>query len=310
MIWFLLLAPLLFNWTGLIDTFLTKLFKNNQDDWVLYDGTWTLMLISWIIPLIFSLLVWIFWYYQVFQITTTNIYILILCWVVYWLAAYPYFLAFHHDNIENIIPILQTIPLFAYILWYIFLWEYLSSYQVGIISLIVLFTILFWRNFEVKKMNRKSVLLILLSSLLYAISYLLFKIWWWEWVNIMWSYFWQYIWVAVWCLSLTINKKIRSTTYIYFQNNWRKFSLLNITNEIFFIIWVAIVNYFSLIYPLAIVNTLSQWLQPILWFLMTYICFKLLPNIFEREYQKSHIYYKIWLCIISFALLGLFFHST
>lgn len=309
MILFIFLAPILFNATWLIDTFLTKIFKNEQSDWMLFDWTKTLMLISGIVPLIFAIGIAIINYNQIISIDIYNIYILILCGIVYWLAAYPYFIAFHHDNIDNIIPILQTIPVFTYILWYFALWENLSQYQLTITFFIIIFTALFWRNFQNKTMNRKSVFLILLSSMLYAASYVLFKIWWWESSNIMWSFFWQYIWVSIWCLAFTINRKVRSTTYTYFQKNWRKFSLLNICNEIFFIIWVVVVNYFSLKYPVAIVNTLSQWLQPTLWFIMTYIAYKVRPNIFEREYNNKDIWYKIWLCIICLILLWLFFHS-
>jgi uncharacterized membrane protein len=115
MLFLILLAPILFNATGLIDTFLTTKFKNHESDGLLADGTATLMIIGGIVALFVSVLIIPFYYDVLFSIDTRNIVYLLICGLVYGFAAFPYFKALHMERIENIIPILQTIPLFTYI---------------------------------------------------------------------------------------------------------------------------------------------------------------------------------------------------
>lgn len=71
-----------------------------------------------------------------------------------------------------------------------------------------------------------------------------------------------------------------------------------------------IVNFLSLRYPVAIVSTLSNGLQPILWFIMTYLASRSLPSLFDRSYTKQDMVLKMFLCVIACILLGWFFSMT
>lgn len=302
----ILIAVFLFNLTWLIDTFLTKKLGSEQEQGIIHSKIWTLMIIGGIIALFVSSLLLPFIISSIkFNIISI---ILIISWWLYWLAALPYFYAFSHEKIENIIPMLQTIPIFIYILWVIILWEYFTTIKVILIIFIVIITTLFGRNFKEKKFNYKWIFLVLFSSILYSLSFVFFKLWWWQDLSIWQAFFRQHLWVAIISLIRIFNEKIRKTTFNYFNKNNISFSILNISNELFYIIWIMIINYLFLSHPIAFIETISNSFQPILWFIMVRIAYKLFPSIFERKYTKKEIIFKIYLCILFLILLWLFFY--
>lgn len=233
MLLLILLAPILFNATGLIDTYLTQRFKNQESDGVLADGIATLMIIGGIVALAVALVIVPFYGIRLFEISSQDIFYLLLCGIIYGFAAFPYFKALNSERIENIIPVLQTIPLFTYLFAVWSLGEVLSATHVLIIVAVVLTSMLFGRDYHSKTMNRKGVYLTVLSSVLYAISYVFFKLGWGETTQIRVAFFWEHLGVAIACLLFAIKPRVRSTTVIYFKTNGRKFSFLNLANEFF-----------------------------------------------------------------------------
>jgi uncharacterized membrane protein len=300
-----IIPPILFNLTGLVDMFLTKKFQNEVNDWVLHDSIWTLMIIWWTIALLVSLVLLPF-IRQDLSLSYSSL-ILVISWVAYWLAAYPYFQSLYHEKLENVIPLLQTIPVFAYILGGLILSEHISSTKIILMFLIVAITIIFSWDFKAKKMNLKGLIMILASAWLYAISFILFKAWWWEGLNIRTAFFREHLGVALVCLLRAIPRKTRETSILYFRWAGMKFAWLNIANELFYIVGVMILNFLFLLYPVAIVNTISNWVQPLLGFWMIWAAYKLYPKIFEREYSTKELSFKIIICIVVFILLFFFF---
>ncbi|MFA7285118.1 MAG: hypothetical protein WC004_04850 [Candidatus Absconditabacterales bacterium] len=306
----LLLAPILFNATGIVDTFLTKLFRKEQDDGVLQSSISTLMIIGGIIALVVALVILPFVYPIMGDLSVYMTAMVVICGVVYGLAAYPYFHALYHERIENIIPILQTIPLFSYFFAITLLGEQISGLQLGLMIAIIIVTGLFSWDFTTKKLNWKGMLWTMGSSLLYGLFYVLFKYGGGENVNIWLAFFWEHVGVALGCLVFAIPSKARRTTMRYLGAHGWKFGLLNLSNELFFIVGVMIVNYLTLSQPVAIVNTLTNGVQPIVGFGMIFAAYRLRPKIFDREYRGKILLYKMILCVVSLALLGRFFHIT
>jgi uncharacterized membrane protein len=91
------------------------------------------------------------------------------------LALYPYFRALQGEKIENITPAFQTISLFSYVFANLLIGERLGSLSVILMIGIIVATSLFMRNFSTKTINRKGIGRMLLSSLLYACSFVGFK---------------------------------------------------------------------------------------------------------------------------------------
>jgi uncharacterized membrane protein len=91
------------------------------------------------------------------------------------LASYPYFKALKGEKIENITPIFQTIALFSYFFANLLLGETLSRISIIVMISIIVVTGLFMWDFTTKKVNRKGIGLMLLSCILYAVSFVGFK---------------------------------------------------------------------------------------------------------------------------------------
>lgn len=274
---------------------------------MLHNSISSLMIVWWVVTFIVSIILFPFVYDKFTTISVWSTITLILSWVLYWLAARPYFKALYAEKIENIIPLLQTIPLFSYIFWFIVLWESITIYQVILMVLIIFCTWLFSWNIHTKKRNIKWFLLAISSSMLYGLSFVLFKQWWWETTHVWLWFFREHIGVTLACLAFALLRRNRKSTYLYFISKWLKFGILNISNEIFYIVWIMVVNYLSLLYPLAIINTISNWLQPIIWFLMVWLAYKFLPSYFEWEYGKKELLRKLLLSVVCFWLLWYFF---
>jgi len=223
------------------------------------------------------------------------------------LAVRPYFEALKVEKIENIIPFLQTIPIFTYVIANIVLGESMSLLSIWLMIAIVCVTVLFSWDIHLNKINSRGLVLVLLCALIYSCSYVVFKVWWWESASLRVSYFWEHIGVAIACLSFGLSYKARTNIIWYFKTNDLGFSILNIWNEWFYIGGMLILNYLSLHYDIAYINTITNWLQPLLWFMMMFIAYKYLPKIYDRNYSFRELTRKITLCVISCALLYWFY---
>lgn len=118
-----LIPPILFNLTWLIDTFLVSKFWEEKENWTLESWIWTLMIIWWTIAGLVALWLFPFVYKDIFTIQRQSLLYLLAWGIAYGLAAFPYFKALEKEQIENILPMYQTVPLFAYIMRILLLWE-------------------------------------------------------------------------------------------------------------------------------------------------------------------------------------------
>lgn len=308
MLFLVLLAPILFNATWLIDTFLTQKFQWGESEGELNYGINSLIVISGIAPLVFSLIILPLLWYKVLELQTISICLLVLSGIVQWMAFWPYFKALSHERIENIIPALQTIPLFSYGIWVLLLHEVLPLPQVLLIIAIVIISMMFGWDFKAKQMNWKGVWLTVISSLCYASSYAIFKLWWGEQAHARVAFMWQSLGICILCAVFLLKRNTAKRTRAYMTRNGVLFAGLNITNELLYIGWVLIINFLMLRYHIAVVNTFSNGIQPILWFAMAYVAYRMLPKHFARTYSRKELLLKLMLCALALFLLWLFFY--
>ena len=170
-----LIAPLLFATTGVIDTYFTKVLTKKQNEGILSSSVATLMIIGGIVSLLFILVLFGIFRTEIFSISLTSIGSLMLSGAFRGLASIPYFKALKGEKIENITPFFQTIPIFTYGLANIVLKEQLTPLSIFLMLAIVVVSGLFMWDFKTRKINRKGILRMLLSSLLYAFFYVGFK---------------------------------------------------------------------------------------------------------------------------------------
>jgi len=186
--WFLiaLLPPIFWSLTNHIDKYLlTKYFKDGAIGAVMiFSASIAILLLPIILLIQPSVL-------QNFQI---NYLLIILNGTLYLFASLPYFYALEKDDASLSVPLFQMIPVFSFILGYIFLKETLSVTQIlgGII--IVISSIFISLNIsDIKKMKMKWDVfgLMALSSILFSLNFIFFKYFAVEtdfWITSFWEY--------------------------------------------------------------------------------------------------------------------------
>jgi uncharacterized membrane protein len=211
------LPPFLFNLTGLIDTFLVKFFGKEQDEGILHDGTGTLMIIGGIVAGMIALVLLPRVCTQAFSLPWKALGFLLVGGISYGIAAFPYFKALNHEQIENITPMYQIIPLFTYLLGVLFLKEIVPLPILLCIIGVIIVSSLFYVNFSNFHLNKKALALCTLSALLYAISYVFFKVGGLAEGNFWVALFWEHIGVFLVGVYFFCSSRIRNSTRTFFQ---------------------------------------------------------------------------------------------
>ena len=175
MLLLVLIAPLLFATTGVIDTYFTKVLTKQQNEGILSSSVATLMIIGGIVSLLFVIVLFSIFRTEVFSVPFISIGSLLLSGTFWGLASIPYFKALKGEKIENITPFFQTIPIFTYGLANIVLGEQLTPFSIFLMVAIVVVSGLFMWDFKTRKINWKGILRMFLSSLLYSFFYVGFK---------------------------------------------------------------------------------------------------------------------------------------
>ncbi len=302
-----ILPPFLFNLTWLIDTFLVKLFGKEEDDWTLHDGIWTLMIVWWIVAWVIALIILPWVTKEAFSLSYKALLFLIIAGLSYGMAAFPYFKALQNEQIENITPMYQIVPVFTYLLGIVFLREIIPFPILLCILWIVIITSLFYVDFGTFHINKKALVLCSISALLYAISYVFFKVWWLAEWNFRVALFREHIGVFLVGLYFFFFRRTRRSTLKYFKTSWRKFSLLNLVNELFFIWWVISVNYLWFSHYVVYVWILSNAIQPMMAFPMKYLAYRIKPEWYEWNYSKKQLLVKAILVLV--LLIGVWYIS-
>lgn len=302
------LAPFLFNLTGLIDTYLVKRFGQEEQEGNLHHSIGTLTIFAAIIWAV-SILVFLprIWNDFVASFHNSAMVRLLLAGIVSSGGGIAYFYALQQEKIENIIPFYQTIPLWSMILGAMFLGESVSTMQTVIICGIIVLTMLFGFDTAKQTRNTTALLLILLSAILYALRSILFKYGGNQEDNFLVAVAREHIGTIIIWLYYRLQPKIRRSTISYINHSGWKFASLNITNEILYILAIIILNFASLSQYVVIVSLLSNGIQPLLGFAMSYGAHRLLPGIYERHYSQKTLIFKIVITLIILCLLWVFF---
>ena len=286
-------ASFLWATTNHIDKFLLN--------WI--DESWnsikTLMVFSTLIAWIIFLPVWLI--ISKFNISINSISLIVIFWasIIYCLANYFYFKSLEKNDTTNVVVMLQLIPVFTYILALLFFKENLTIQQIIWSIVIILSAIFISFDFE-EKNNKKgwlALIIMTLSSLLYAIYFFLFDIW------IRHSSYnscffrFQIGLLIIWIIFMCI-KSYRITFLKALKNNGKKYFSLNITNETINIIANSLLNFANVTIPIALANVLNgfQWMFA---FILGAIGVKFLPKYFKENMNKKVVIQKVSCIILS-----------
>jgi drug/metabolite transporter (DMT)-like permease len=197
------------------------------------------------------------------------------------LAAYLY--AIRDSDVISVVPVLQTIPVFGFIFGFLILGETLTSLEIAGSLIIVLSALLL--SFEIEESSRmrfraRSFFLALLSSFLFAISGVVFKLFALDkgyWV----TQFWEYVGVffigviLFICISSYRKSFLRTLTY-----GKTRIVMLNFSTETIMVSADLLLNFAVLLAPVALVYAVNST-QPA--FLLTFalLGWLMFPNVMK-----------------------------
>ena len=226
---------------------------------------------------------------------------------IYVLATYFYLIALYKDDALKVVVMFQLTPVFSFILEFIFFKENLTINQIIGSLIIFISAILISFDFDKKEKNNKSFALILMmfSSLFYAIYFFLFDI------GIRNSsynscVFWYQIGFLILGIILFSIKSFRKTFIKAIRTNGKVYLSLNLTNELINVVANLLVNFANILIPLALVNVLTG-LQGAFAFIIGVIGIKILPKYFKENLSKKVVIQKISCIILSIVGLIIMF---
>lgn len=211
---------------------------------------------------------------------------------VIWIILYLYTLEI--EDISSVVPWFLTVPIFGYILGYVFLGETLTFNQI-IGSLIVFIgLILISINFsgEKKIFKKRVALYMICACLVIAISGVIFKYVTVE--NRFWvSSFWEYLGLGIAGLFLYIFVPKHRAEFRYMNEaGGRKIFLVNIVSEIMSISGNLLSNFALLLAPVVMVYLVSSFHPAIVLFL-TLLGTKFFPHIVKEDLSLKMLFPKI-----------------
>ena len=218
------------------------------------------------ILLVFSTLVaglvltpfWLIFSHFMVSISTISLISILIASVIYIIATLLYFKAIEENDASIVVVMFQMIPVFSYILALILFKENLTLHQIIGSVIIMLSAIIISFDFNEKnnKKKFKALILMTLSSLYYAIYFILFD------VAIRHSSytscaFWYQIGLLIMGIILICLKSFRVPFVNAIKRNGKKYLALNTSNEIINLIANLLVNFANLTIPIALANVLN-----------------------------------------------------
>lgn len=299
--WFLiaLLPPAFWAASNHFDKYLlSKYFKGS--------GVGALMVFSSIVGVFIAAAIGIFHPEAITHPPKQAVYIM-LNGFIYILAVLPYFYALQKDEASYVVPLFQLTPVISYVLAWAILGETLSSNQLlgGAIiitgAMVLSVELIEGQKFRLK---RTTLLLMTLSSFLFALNFLLFK-----YLAIESSFwvtsFWEYVGFMVFAvLLLVFVKSYRNEFFQVFKTNPASVLAVNGVNEVINIIGKLAFNFASLLAPITLTWIISGF-QPLFVFLYGVALTIFFPKISQERITGKHLSQK--LIAIALMLIGSYF---
>lgn len=214
---------------------------------------------------------------------------------LYLLATLPYFYALKKDDASLTVPLFQMIPVFSFILGYLFLKETLNYTQIIGSIIIMISSIFISLNIsDIKQMKMKWDIfgLMTLSSILYALNFIFFKHFTIE-TDFWTTSFWEYIGFAFLGLFILVFvKSFRKGFVNVIKVNKLQVLSINGLNEIINIIAKVAFNYASILTPVTMVWIING-LQPVFVFFFGIFLTLLFPKISQEDISKKTLIQRI-----------------
>lgn len=292
-----ILASFLWGITNHIDKFMINGIDENA------NNVKTLLVFSTFVAGIVLTPLWLILSKLNLAISTLSLISVLSASMIYVLATYFYYKALAENDASIVVVMFQLIPVFSYILALILFKENLSLQQI-IGSLIIIATAVII-SFDFKEKNNKqkfkALLLMTLSSLLFAVYFILFDIAIRDSSYYSCAFYYQIGFLILGLILLCI-KSFRTSFLSAIKTNGKIYLTLNTTNEVINLVANLLVNFANLTIPIALANVLNG-LQGTFVFILGVLGTIFLPKYFKENLSKYIVYQKVF-CII-LGIIGL-----
>ncbi len=290
-------APFIWGITNYIDKFMITEIDENEDTIKI------LVIFSTLIAGIVLTPFWLLLSHFSVGISTISLISAFSAALIYILATVFYFKAISENDTSIVVMMFQLIPVFSYLLALIFFKENLTIRQIigSIIIILSAIIISFDFNERNNKKKFKALMLMTLSSLCFAIYFILFD------VAIRNSAykacaFWFQIGFLIIGLVLLCLKSYRVPFIKVTKKSGKRYFMLNTLNEILNLIANLLVNYANLVLPIALVNVLNGF-QGTFVFILGVIGTIFIPKYIKEDLNRKVVIQKV-LCIL-LGIIGL-----
>lgn len=298
--WFLIAlgAPFLWAIVNIADNYLVSKYSDKERE----RSSGGLVLFSSLIGLVVAFFIYLFteglWNVSILDIT-----LLIITGglTISWIILYLY--ALEIEDISSIVPWFLVVPIFGFILGYIFLGETLTKYQIvgSVIVLVGAFINSIDFSEEKRKIKKKPALYMIFACVAIAASGVIFKF-----VTIegnFWvSSFWEYLGLGIFGLIIYIFvPKYRSEFHHMRKNSGIRILSVNIISETMSIIGNLMTNFALLLAPITMVFLVSSF-QPAIVLILTILGTKFLPHIINENISIRVLIPKI--LVITIMIIG------
>lgn len=299
--WFLLAcaAPGLWGITNYIDKILLSRLQKRG------GGVSVLMLFSCLISCIAAPLIFIFAPHMTIEWSHASA-VLFSVGVLYACGLWAYFYALHHDETSTVVPFFQLVPVWTYILGYLFLKETLTTVQLIASFAIMLGALTLTVDVKARHIRFRTFFFMMLCCILMGTGNVLFKTV--STPSTFWDmFFWEQIGLAVVGIVLFCVPRYRRDFLSVVRSNSARFFGVNIVNEMCTLIGNILQRFASLLAPVALVAVVTNAIQPLFVFTYGAILTLWFPHILRERTDKQHLIQKIVATVI--MIIGTYFLS-
>ena len=291
MTWFFiaLVAPFVWAVVNIADKYLVSKYSIKEKE----RSSGGLVLFSSLIGIFIAILIWVF-SSDVSNIPTLDKLLLMITGVLTIVWVILYLFTLETEDVSTVTPWFLSVPIFGYILGFIFFGETLSGQQIigSFITLFGVFLISLDFSEEGKKFKWKPAIYMTIACFLVAISGVLFKYVTVE--NNFWiSSFWEYVGIGVTGMVIFLFIPKYRKQFIYMnRTGGRKIFSVNVISELLTISGNLLTNFALLLAPISMVYLVGSF-QPAIVLFLTILCTSFLPHIAKENMDKYAIFPKI-----------------
>lgn len=223
-----------------------------------------------------------------------------------------YLCAIRESDVVSVVPVLQTIPIFGFVLGFLVLGEKLAPHEIVGSVIIILSAILL--SFEIGddarvRFRTKSFFLALISSFLFATSGVVFKLIASDrgyWV----TQFWEYVGISLLGVLLFAFVHVYRRAFLSVIHSGRvEVVALNFTTEAITVSADLLLNFATLLAPIALVYTVNSF-QPAFLLIFALVGSFMVPGLMHQlAFLRKHIALKTF--AISIMIVGaIIIHTT